>query len=364
MVLDSFFAESNIFGENDYGVNDAYMEALEPIAIGENEHPVDACFRLTLENEKNWYNIFNTIAVSEMSYMEKHGTTDVMYEAIDVKKIGSTIATWVEKAWQKLKGVFLAAIDKITMAMKTDKKLLDAYGKVSKNINVDSYEVKSTIWATKSVQPDSIVAKINAESNSKLGRYKDANTGMSKEKIAELKKDWADKKTDLMEEIRGGIVSTCGGKSDNLTADAFPAKLSKAITGSDETNKVSIKTAYETLKSGTTVKDVRKAFKDAEKVFQGHIKMAKAIKAEADKKSDNYNTAVDLSQLKSEAIRNQISLLNVASAVVIRVVAGNHSTMRAVLNRAIKSAGKPAEEKDKKAVGESTEVEDIICSII
>lgn len=127
MILDTFFNESKMFSD-DTELNENYVDQIEAIALKESEHPVDACFRLTLENEQNWYNIFNTIAVSEMAFLEAHGNDDaIMYEAVDVKKIANTILTWVQTQFAKLKGAFEAAIKKISDAVNMDKKLVKEY---------------------------------------------------------------------------------------------------------------------------------------------------------------------------------------------------------------------------------------------
>lgn len=363
MILDTFFNESNLFGSE--AVNENYVDQIEAIPLSENEHPVDACFRLTLENEQNWYNIFNTIAVSEMAFLESHGENDVMYEAVDVKKIANTVVQWIQTQFAKLKGVFEKAIKSISDAINMDKKLIKAIDEKKINLN---QKVKlgagRKLWVGK-VEPGEVPEAISDKIIDSTNKYTLLKASQGKETISERKKEWSENKAAIMGSTRAKILNTIGNFSGSTCeAKDFPKKLSECMLSEvPEGEPFTLKTFYNTIKSGKSKSEISKAFSKIKKSFNDSIKEAKDIQKAADKSGKDYELIVDICGLKTEVIKTQISMLTSASGSVIRAVGVDYATARAALKNALGSSKKDEEEK-KKAVGESAIEEDIICTII
>lgn len=374
MILDTFFNESDLFG---FSENENYVDQIEAIPLDENEHPVDACFRITLENEQNWYNIFNTIAVSEMAFLESHGEDDVMYEAVDVKKIANTVLDWIKKQFAKIKGVFQRAIEKISNALSVDKKLVREYENRRNYITTTSFETKegAKVWSAK-VDPGEVPAIFDEVIYKSASKYIDITANIGKEKVDSLRKDWNENKTSIMDQARGQILNQIGGRGAiGCSRKDFVPALKKCLLEKEGTRTINVVDAYDKLKNGVTAKDMNEAFNGIKKAFNNMIKEAKKVQKEANKKSDNYSLIVDVCGIKTEVIKAHISMMNMAAGSIIQAVGADYSTNRAILRKAIESskktdadikkAGKEAKKAGKKINNESVEYdEDIICTII
>lgn len=370
MILDTFFNESKMFSD-DTELNENYVDQIEAIALKESEHPVDACFRLTLENEQNWYNIFNTIAVSEMAFLEAHGNDDaIMYEAVDVKKIANTILKWIQTQFAKLKGAFEAAIKKISDAVNMDKKLVKEYEARKNYITTVSYTTKegAKVWSAK-VEPGEVPAIFDKEIYNAASKFISVESSAGKDKVDELKKEWAETKATVMDQARGKILNSVGDYGNKGCAQKdFTSELSKCLINAEGTKEVKVVDAYEKIKSGVTVKDMQKALNGVKKAFNNMIKEAKKVQKEADRKSEDYSVVVDVCGIKTEVIKSLISIINIGSGAVIRAVGADYSTHRAILRKAVedskktdKDTNKAGKEAKKSAKNESA---DIICTII
>ena len=364
MILDTFFNESNLFGSE--AVNENYVDQIEAIPLNENEHPVDACFRLTLENEQNWYNIFNTIAVSEMAFLESHGENDVMYEAVDVKKIANTVVQWIQTQFAKLKGVFEKAIKSIADALNQDKRIIKAI----KDKNVDlNQKVKVAqgrkIWNA-NVSAGEIPAIFSDQIGITTNKYVTLNEGKSKEYVESMKKEWAEKKATILNDVRGNILKQIGSYSGGgCEQKDFLKKLGEVMLTEVKEGGATydLKTFYNKIKDGTSKSELDKAFSSVKDSFNKMIKEAKDVQKNANKSGENYELIVDICGLKTEVIKSHISIITSGSGAVIRAVGTDYATARAILKNSISSTKKPEKEK-KKAVGESAIEEDIICTII
>lgn len=365
MILDTFFNESNLFGSE--AVNENYVDQIEAIPLSENEHPVDACFRLTLENEQNWYNIFNTIAVSEMAFLESHGEDDVMYEAVDVKKIANTVVQWIQTQFAKLKGVFEKAIKSISDAINMDKKLIKAIDEKKINLNQNvKLAAGRKVWVGK-VEPGEVPDAISDKIIESTNKYILLKASQGKKTISGKKKEWSENKAAIMGSTRAKILNTIGNFSGSTCeAKDFPKRLSECMLSEvPEGQLFTLKTFYDMIKSGKSKSEISKAFSKIKKSFNDSIKEAKDIQKAADKSGKDYELIVDICGLKTEVIKTQISMLTSASGSVIRAVGVDYATARAALKNALGSSKKDKDEEDKiKAVGESAIEEDIICTII
>lgn len=343
MILD-MLNESNLFGTSVHTENNQeenFLEGVEAIALRENEDPVSACYRITMENEQNWFNIMNTIAYSEMAFLESHGPEEVMYEAADIKKIKDTIVTWIQQQWAKLKGVMEKAISNLSEAIHKDKAVVSAYeSKVKKDPKV-AKETKKVQKPRLTVSVDDldtfikdIVDKAHSQFDDLWSFTNYADNATCQERItAFAKKDFE-----------------LGAKAKELK-EGFSTKESVVI---------SAETAYKVVKAGNhanTLKRVLKAEQD------GFNKMLATFKKEkqSEKGSKLYANASQIVTLKSKYVKQVISQLNMGAKICIQAANNDYVTHRAVLRALVGT----------KTVGESATVEkpanesaDLICALI
>lgn len=348
MILDTFFNESNIFG---YSGETNYVDDIEAIPLGENEHPVDACYRLTLENEQNWFNIMNTLAISEMAFLEAHdGDTYMMYEAVDIKKIVSTVVEWIKKQFAKLKGVFERAINKIKEALDFDKKLVKKYEeKIKSNPKIGSkmYSVKGNRLA-KFDDVNKIFDVITSAYTSKVGKEINSLKG---EKLKEFDKD---SRTRLADTARGFILSKMGGSGGLCSSTDYADRLKNTIT--EEMNEVPGTEAYDVIKKGKPIASLNANFKKVSVTFNIMIKEAKALEKISSFENDEDKSKV--LDIKIDMLKQMVNINNATSRIVIKTVGNSYSVMRAILKKAVGEKVED-EKKDKKATNES-----VICTII
>lgn len=370
MILD-LFNESAIFDMDDSAVN----ESLEPeianavaAPIQEGENITDAYFRITLENARNYNNIMNTVAIAEMSYMEKNGTTTPVYEAVDVKQFGQTIVKFVQKAWSKIKGLFEAAINAVKNIFGAD--VEKRYQQAVKDGKISPSD---TVTVKKGVRIDApivnIPAKVNNVISAAMSDLLVDENGLSAEDAKQKATEWKESKTAKLSAMRGKVVEAFGGPSGLCSAKEFGTKLSTAVAAKIEgETKIKIGDAYSRLKMSDTAKDLRKGFKEVEKSFNEFMKEAKKI--EKDARKEKAEAAMTVAAMNVNVIKESINVLNATSHQFIRIASKQASMYKAVINAGLKNAGKKekeAEKKkddkkdDKKSTNESA---DLICDLI
>lgn len=383
MILD-LFNESTLFEDEPTTVEESALDEVEAIPLREGEDLTDAYYRITLENVQNFNNIFNTIATNEMRSLEKNNG-EVVYEGIDVKKIGSTIVSAVQTAWAKIKGLFEKAITAI-MSL-SEKGLLKAYENAIRDGKITA---GALVTAKRGVKPDadiaSIPGKVDAIISKIMNDYIQDGDNISKEQAKSAVKKWNDEKASAMGKMRGEVVSLFGASVSTCDAKQFQTKISEAAEKkyTEENVKVTVGAAYNRLKTTAKVKDVKKAFAESKKSFNTLLKEAKKVQKNGAKSDDSKVAEVyaTLGTLNANIIRDSITILNASAHQIIKIASKQAQMDRAVLKKAVagKTSGhayqkpeekkeeekKPDEKKDnvwkpRKQLGESA---DLICDLI
>lgn len=344
MILD-MLNESNLF-DSFTNQEENLLENVEGIAIDESEDPVSACYRITMENEQNWFNIMNTIAFSELAYMEAHeGSTEAMYEAADFKKIKDTIVAFIKNAWAKLKGVIQKAISNLTDVLNGDKRLCAAYlKKIKEKPELEKKTATVPKYSVLSGSKSDLVSFIlgigldaHREFDELWGFTDYANTYLCNDKCSKFES----KKFE-------------GLKGDEMK-DALYNTSEVKISGSD---------AYAKVNSGKNVTFLKNLYKVEEKEFNKLISQFNKEKAD-EAKNDFYNNASKVVALKSKYVKQTISVLNMAVKACIQAVNKDYAKNRAILKAIVGGKGEDpatnAKKDDKKAANESA---DLICALI
>lgn len=380
MILD-LFNESTLF-EEDF-VEESALDEVEAIPLKEGEDLTDAYYRITLENVQNFNNIFNTIATNEMRSLEKNNG-EVVYEGIDVKRIGSTIVEAVQTAWAKIKGFFEKAINAIMNL--SEKGLLKSYENAIRDGKLTAGVL---VTVKRGVKPDADIASIPGKVDGIISKIMDGyiqdGDNISKEQAKSAVKKWNDEKASAMGKMRGEVVSLFGASMSTCDAKQFQTKISEAAEKhfTEENVKITIGAAYNRLKTTAKVKDVKKAFAESKKSFNTLLKEAKKVQKNGAKSDDSKVAEVyaTLGTLNANIIRDSITILNASAHQVIKIASKQAQMDRAVLKKALagKTSGhayqkpeekkeekKPEEKKDnvwkpRKQLGESA---DLICDLI
>lgn len=361
MILD-LFNESAIFDMDDSAVN----ESLEPeianavaAPIQEGENIFDAYYRITLENTKNFNNIMNTVAVREMQYMEQHGTDEPMYEAVDVKKFGSTIVGYVKAAWEKIKGLFQKAIDAISKIFSRD--LVRDYEEAVKAKKVSpalKVKVKKGVKINGIVE--SIPTKVDNVISASLGELLVDSANISKDEASKKVSEWKEGRQAALNNMRAKVIAAFSGVAEPVTAKDFGSKLTQAVSTKIEGEvEITIAEAYAHFKTDITVKELRKAFKTTEKTYNEFMKEAKKIGKKA--KVDDNTTVMTIEAMNVSVIKDAISVLNATSHQIIKLASKQQSMYKAILSKAVPRAAKEKKDDKKKSTNESA---DLICDLI
>lgn len=341
MILD-MFNESSLFDNIQTGntQEENFLEGVEAIALKENEDPISACYRITMENEQNWFNIMNTIAFSELAFLESHGPEEVMYESADLKKIKDSIIAWIQKQWAKLKGVFESVIANLEKLVKTDRVLLKAYdekvkanpGFASKSVTKEGFLTAEQVSRIKAM-PNSMYA----ENESVCSALYSFNSYDDDAKCKAIIEKFKDKKLDRK--------ST---KEDNKKILATP---SRACTVAD---------AYKAVKEGKQVSAVKQMFKETQNDFN---KMLSTFKREKSSYTgDNATYVSQIISLKSKMVKIAISELNLTCHDCLKALNRDYNLRRAVLKKVV---GEKAEEKKEDGKEKpANESADLICALI
>ena len=116
------FSESSVEDEN-YSAElteeeDAMMESFESIPCPEDDLN-DAVMRITLETVENYHAMVEAVTFDEIKeFMVTH--EEVVYEEGRIKTITSKITSFIQNAWQKVKGLFDKVFTAISNAVKND----------------------------------------------------------------------------------------------------------------------------------------------------------------------------------------------------------------------------------------------------
>lgn len=106
------------FEITDEEMNQGVMECLD--------EPEVACYRIALENEQNYNMVMNAMMTREFSVLESTGE-EMVYEAANVKGFFANIQKVIANFWQKVQGMFKAAMSRIQDFVSSNGKFVKKY---------------------------------------------------------------------------------------------------------------------------------------------------------------------------------------------------------------------------------------------
>ena len=356
MFLDDFLGlgESTLFGNDEID-----MSQYKAIPLAEGENPLDACLRLTIENEQNYTNIMSTIAMAELTYMEESGTNEVVYEAMDIKKIGSTILEWIKTQWEKLKGVFARAVENIRATVSTDKHLVKKYENEKANIKNPNVTVdkgvivKGGISSLSNLVSEFVSAFDYGCANDVDGIKNVQMDNLNKDVVDRMAKSWKENKGVI---INGSISKVCG--ASNISPSEFSGAVRRKVceTGSLTVN---MENAYNSVKDGKeAIKGVKETFKKTEKAYKDMLSDAKKFKKDG-KDKENRAAIAKFANVYSAQVKTKISYLNMLCRICIQIANADYQTNKRVLVKGLGGKNTSAS-KEKTTASESA----LICDII
>lgn len=306
---------------------DAVMESVmvEECAC---DDPEDGFMLATLENEQNYFNLMNAIAMNEMQEYIRTGS-EIVYEEGQVTKVMNSIKAWIKKAWEKVKSVFKKVVTTISGWVKTDKKFVEKHGSTikkykPKDFKFSGYEIKGLNVNLHTILIDTFSKEYKLDNN-----MSDEGYGMSS------KMSISGKEETHIKNMRKAVVpgATTDEEFENGLKKHFGIDTKVNITTYD-----GAKIVDELSKAKATRAAADKAYKDSKAFFAYMIKLAenveKTIKSTQTK--DKAKTSMKPVSKWNEGCRAAIAMSTRINKVQVKAINIMRSQNRAMANYAIR----------------------------
>lgn len=328
------FSESSVEDEN-YSAElteeeDAMMESFESIPCPEDDLN-DAVMRITLETVENYHAMVEAVTFDEIKeFMVTH--EEVVYEEGRIKTITSKITSFIQNAWQKVKGLFDKVFTAISNAVKNDEKFLKANEKAIRKFSGE-IDMKGYNYTNLSADPYAKIMSIFQKETEDLITFKaDSEYGNA----TSMYKSTANKAEKVRDEIQDKLRGAAIGK-DKCTASEFKKELKKYFAGSSDKEKIKMSPdeVISTIKDAKKIKAAAKASYDAcKKYFKNLMDLAKriekqAIQASSRKEVKENNISRGLGAFSAACSKG----INVATVVIhaqVQAINAAHRQARAV----------------------------------
>ena len=347
--------EPNIGGFEMTEEDDAMMEAFEAIPCNEDDID-DAMMRIALESVENYHMIVEAIMMDEFNeYVATN--EEVVYEEGRIKKITSAISSFVQNAWQKIKGVFEKVFDTIASAVKSDERFLkDNEKKIKKykgELEVKGYKFQNLGTTVYTNIDSAFMSNVRTKLESTFknsGDDADYATGVQggKTKIKSL--------TKMTEELPGILRKAVLG--EDCDAGDFSKKLKKFFAGSDDkvTLKISPEQAIKEIRTAKATKDnAKKSYDNCKTYFNNLLKKVRDI----EKKAIGYTSRKDVKENKvaeavgcfSKAVKTSINIATITMRAQIAAINANYRQYKAAAVEMARGGGSSS--SDTKSTNES-----------
>lgn len=334
--------EPNIGGFEMTEEDDAMMEAFEEIPCTEDNID-DAMMRIALESVENYHMIVEAIMLDEFNeYVATN--EEVVYEEGRIKKITGAIVTFIQNAWQKIKGVFTKVFDTIENAVKNDEKFIKDNEKAIKKFSGE-LELKGYKYQNLNANPYKNVMTTFGKT---VGDFEDILPEEAGGKVKKSDLNKAGKVADKLPDIlRGAAIG-----SDKCASSDFNKELKKYFAGSDEksTIKLSPSEVIDEIKNGKKTKASAKMSYDNVKLyFNTMIKQAKSIEKSAitmssrkQVKEDRIAAAIGI---YNSSCKQAIVIIQSVMRVHIAAINANHRQARAAAAEMARKGGSSSSKK-------------------
>lgn len=308
---------------------DAVMESVmvEECAC---DDPEDGFMLATLENEQNYFNLMNAIAMNEMQEYIRTGS-EIVYEEGQVTKVMNSIKAWIKKAWEKVKSVFQKVVTTISGWVKTDKKFVEKHGSTikkykPKDFKFSGYQIKGL--------SDNLHSNLIA---SFADEYKWADNWGQSGSLGlgdKLNMGKGENETHI-KNMRKAVVSgaTTDEEFENGLKKHFGIDTKVNITTYD-----GAKIVDELSKAKATRAAADKAYKDSKAFFAYMIKLAENVEKsiKSTQKKDNAKTSMKPVSKWNEGCRAAIAMSTRINKVQVKAINIMRSQNRAMANYAIR----------------------------
>lgn len=329
------FSESSVEDEN-YSAElteeeDAMMESFESIPCPEDDLN-DAVMRITLETVENYHAMVEAVTFDEIKeFMVTH--EEVVYEEGRIKTITSKITSFIQNAWQKIKGLFDKVFTAISNAVKNDEKFLKANEKAIRRFSgeIDMKGYNYTNLSNTEIYNE-IMSTFQKETEDLISFKADSEYGNA----TRMNKSTANKAEKVRDEIQDKLRGAAIGK-DKCTASEFKNELKKFFAGSSDKEKIKMSPdeVIKTIRDAKKIKAAAKASYDACKgYFKKLMDLAKriekqAIQASSRKEVKENNISRGLGAFSAACSKG----INVATVVIhaqVQAINAAHRQARAV----------------------------------
>lgn len=343
---------------------DAVMEAFESIECYDD--PETAMYRLAMENTENFHAIVNAITVDELTeYMATN--EEVIYEESKISKVMGTIVSWIQQAWQKIKGAFEKMLSGIDSWVKQDEAFIKKYGSLISSANV-TFDFEGYDYNLSRLQTgvcDNVITQFIKIAGVDTSSITGGNLENARKRIEEMASE------ESVNKLRGAAIG-----EGSITKGEFAKKLKVYFAGSEKKQKMTYSKAMasKVLDEIKTAKDSKKAAKDSyaatKKAFSKLIADAKKIQKDAIKAADKAakkdaksSGLMHMVGSWNKLCKDAINMSHIALNAQMAAIRGSHMQARSLASKVISKSGAPAGEKKETPVKESFSALDTVAFI-
>ena len=316
-------------------INESFEQVLEDsTSPAEQEDLIEAGIDAIIATNENYNMIMRRTAILESMALEETGQEYVYTEGV-LGSLYNTIKSFLNKIWEKIKGLFKRFMMTIDSYTKNDKDFCTKYRKqiFAKTLDSD-FTFKGYKWNINMTNLKSAIGACSTESgkafktDSDRGTLADDTTpdrGLAFDSKANADKN-SDKESDIIEKLNGTILKVYTGKEHGaMTVEEFRKELHESFRG-DTTEKEELDSKdidvsgwfNELMTSNQTRKDAKTSFDESRKAIDQDLKaldrMDKERINQAGKYSDEYYSATDADGLQSADLTTAAAAARAAGA--------------------------------------------------
>lgn len=348
------FYEAMIGGLNESYINEdaeveQIMESMDDEVCTECEDdPFSAFLRVACENELNYNNIMNAVAMEEVKYLKETGE-DLVWEAGRLSSVKDKLMSAVDTVWNKIKSIVKAVLDKFNEWNKADANFLKKYEKdIMKANGTTINDYTGYKFSLDNTIP--IIARCSFSGISTVdgykGLYKALNTSHTSD-ANDAASDFASNYDSYFKQARGYIVK--GTKGDPIDSNnVFKKAIHNELRSGGD--KVKISKFDNASNVVAEIKNAKNSKANVKRIYDNSKKKIAEAKKDINTlfKSSDKNANSKYISTVSRALNALISWLTIAMHECVNAIAQNNRQNKALAMAAVRVSNKNSKDDAKK----------------
>lgn len=277
----------------------------------------------------NYNLIHEHIAFAELKHITESGTPMVYTEGV-FSSIFNAIKRFLQKIWERIKGLFKRFMMIINSYSKTDKEFANKYRKeIFAYHDLSDFTFKGYKWTIEDGKIKDAIEKCSTPDFDIVKETKQANrVGITHVEIKDYK-DELEKYSDHEEAFRGECLDKLGGKKGKYTADEFRKELRACFRNGEDSKEelddkdIDVHDMFAWLVgSKNAKKTIDTMFKDNKKAIDETLKELREIEKERVFSSQYYEPRDKVAK-DSEAVKLSNYVLDLTYDMRVAIVSAN-----------------------------------------